>query len=87
MARPWKAEKKTGGQPVQIAEKLIWPEEQFVLPLNNLQKPATCAAVFAPIKGPVCAEGVHADPCKNSKKWLSPLFRHAQTGGQPVFFI
>ena len=46
----------------------------------NPQKAATCAWLFALLKGQVCAKGVHAAPCKNSKKWLRPLFRHAQHG-------
>jgi len=38
----------------------------------NLQKAAACAWLFAPIKEQVCAKGVHAVPCKNSKKWPKP---------------
>ena len=45
----------------------------------NPQKAATCAWLFALLKGQVCAKGVHTAPCKNSKKWPKPLFRHAQT--------
>ena len=44
----------------------------------NPQKAATCAWLFALLKGQVCAKGVHTAPCKNSKKWPKPLFRHAQ---------
>ena len=40
----------------------------------NLQKAATCAWLFALLKGPVCAKGVHADPCKTSKKVASSHF-------------
>ena len=46
----------------------------------NPQKAATCAWLFALLKGQVCAKGVHTAPCKNSKKWPKPLFRHAQAG-------
>ena len=41
----------------------------LILILINLQKAATCAWLFAPLKGPVCAKGVHAAPCENSQKW------------------
>ena len=34
----------------------------------NPQKAATCAWLFALLKGQVCAKGVHTAPCKNSKK-------------------
>ena len=56
-------------------------KRSFALPFINSQKAATCAWLFAPIKGQVCAEGVHAAPCKNSKKWPKPLFRYAQAAG------
>ncbi|RHT73579.1 hypothetical protein DW741_03350 [Ruminococcaceae bacterium AM28-23LB] len=54
----------------------------------NPQKAATCAWLFALLKGQVCAKGVHTAPCKNSKKGPKPLFRHALTGpGEgPVIF-
>ena len=42
----------------------------LILILINLQKAATCAWLFAPLKGPVCAKGVHAAPCENSQKWI-----------------
>ena len=57
----------------------------FALSLINLQKAATCAWLFAPLKGQVCAKGVHAAPCKNSKKWLLPLCRHAQKRRHPLW--
>src|SRR5699024_522926 len=50
----------------------------FVCFQINLQKAATYAWLFAPLKGPVCAKGVHAAPCKNSEKWLEPLFRYTK---------
>ncbi len=56
-------------------------KRSFTLPFTNPQKATTCAWLFALIQGQVYAEGVHAAPCKNSKKWLLPLFRHAKTPG------
>ena len=53
----------------------------------NPQKAATCAWLFALLKGQVCAKGVHTAPCKNSKKWPKPLFRHAQTAGTSRLFF
>ena len=38
------------------------------LPFFHPQKAATCAWLFAPITGPVCAAGVHAGPWENWKK-------------------
>ena len=32
-----------------------------------MRKAATCAWLFALLKGQVCAEGVHTAPCKNWK--------------------
>ena len=46
----------------------------LALPFIHLQKAATCAWLFAPLKGQVCAKGVHADPWKNSKKWPEATF-------------
>ena len=63
-----------------IAKRVVRPT-----PINP-QKAATCAWLFALLKGQVCAKGVHTAPCKNSKKWPKPLFRHAQacpTWGTP----
>ncbi len=36
------------------------------LTFMNSQKAATCAWLFALLKGQVYAKGVHAGPCKNS---------------------
>ncbi|RHO58099.1 hypothetical protein DW094_00545 [Ruminococcaceae bacterium AM07-15] len=60
----------------QTVGKLYSKRGFFVPPLTNLQKAATCAWLFALLNGQVCAEGVHAVHCKNSKKWIMPLFRH-----------
>ena len=45
------------------------------------QKVATCACLFELLKGPVCAQGVHADPCKNPKKVASHTFFDAPSPG------
>ena len=58
-----------------ITKKVVRPT-----PINP-QKAATCAWLFALLKGQVCAKGVHTAPCKNSKKWPKPLFRHAHPPG------
>ena len=53
----------------------------------NPQKAATCAWLFALLKGQVCAKGVHTAPCKNSKKWPKPLFRHAQVSDKTLTYF
>ena len=57
--------------------------DMFALPRINSQKAATCAQLFAPIKGPVCAKGVRAAPCKNAKKWLCRFFDTLRQHGKP----
>ena len=58
----------------QTAEKRISLEGAFALPFIDLQKPPTCAAVFALLKGQVCAEGVHVAPCKTRKSGFCHFF-------------
>lgn len=62
------------GQITKQSKNLSGQKKSVALPLINPQKPTTCASVFALLKGQVYAKGVRAAPCKNSKKWLSPLF-------------
>ena len=71
----------------RLPKNLDSEKKPFALPLINLQKTATCASIFAPLKGQVCAKGVHEDPCKNSKKWLLPLFRLTQSRPLQAAFL
>ena len=69
----------------KTVEKLAWWKGAGCPSLHQFAKNGDLCGVFCTSQGASVADWprkavnrLHADPCKNSKKWLWPLFRHTE---------
>ena len=65
-------------------EKLIWLGGHLPYPLSICKKQRPVRRFLQIDKGPVYAKGVHAGPCKNSKKWPQATFSTRSISAMPA---